>query len=369
MHMLNDIIEEMKELYLKDLKPWLVSFSSGKDSSTVLELAFQMLLSLPKEQRHKPVHVLMSNTLVETEMMSRFMIKSMEYVNRSAKELDLPIIGDVVSPELKDRFYYNTLGRGLLVITPKAKGRWCSHRLKIKPVQSRIRSIIDSSPHEDEVGFSFTADGQISMLEQDTTRIVQLLGTRLDESAARAASIRSHEIKDTKFSRHSVFTNEVLCYMPIKHMTNDEVFLSLPQRFAWGIEASEMEIQYGSAFLECSLQDAGEDKQACGMGSRSGCVVCPAMGLNLDKMLEGLISEGHTQLIPLYEWKRQLIEMRNDVRYREFERRQWRKQHPKRLATLEEERQQINLIGDYFTKGVEVTTFMDMKRQAEYESF
>lgn len=368
--MLNDIVEEMKELYLKDEKPWICSWSAGKDSSSVLELVFQMLLSLPKEKRHKTVHVLMSNTLVETEMMSRFMFKSMEYVNRAAKEFELPIKGKIVSPDLKDRFYYNTLGRGLLVISPKARGRWCSHRLKIKPTMARIRSIIDSSPQVGDIELSYLQDGQISMFEEDTTRVVQLLGTRLDESAARAASIRFHEIRDTKFSRHSVFTNEVLCYAPLKYFTNDEIWLTLPDRFAWGIEASEMEVQYGKGFfLECGLQDGGEEKQACGMGSRSGCVVCPAMGLNRDKMLEGLISEGHTQLIPMYEWKRQLIEMRNDVRYREFERRQWRKQHQKRLASAEEERSQIRLVGDYFSQGQDVDDYLNMKRQTEYEKF
>jgi DNA sulfur modification protein DndC len=367
---MNNIVEEMRELYLQDLKPWIVSFSGGKDSSLCLEYTFQMLLSLPKEKRHKQVHVLMVNTLAETPMMSGFMEKSMKYVQKAADENDLPIIAEIVTPKMEDRFFYNTLGRGLLVISPKSRGRWCSNRMKIKPVRNTIRRIIDSSPSEVNVGISYSSNNQMSMLNEDTTRVVQRLGTRLDESVARAASIRSHELdKDSKFSRHSEFTDEILCYMPIKYMVNDEVFLSLPSRFSWGIDVSEMEVQYGQGFfLECSLQDAGEDKKACGVGSRQGCWTCPAMGLNKDKMLDGLINEGHTQLSPLYEWKRQLIEMRNDVRYREFERRQWRKQHQKRLASLEEERKRMR-ITDYFQQGFDVSDYMEMKKQEEYESF
>lgn len=360
----------MKELYLEDKKPWIVSFSGGKDSSLCLEYTFQMLLSLPKEERYKPVYVLMVNTLAETPMMSRFMEKSMKYVQKAADEMELPIVAETVIPSMKDRFFFNTLGRGLLVISSKSRGRWCSNRMKIKPVQDKIRKIINSSPDKADVGFSLSSNNQMSMLGADTTRIVQILGTRLDESTARAASIRAHELgKESKFSRHSQFTDEILCYMPIKYMINDEVFLSLPNRFSWGIDSSEMEVQYGQGFfLECGLQDAGEDKKACGVGSRQGCWMCPAMGLNKDKMLDGLINEGHTKLAPLYEWKRQLIEMRNDVRYREFERRQWRKQHQKRLASLEQKRKQMRLT-EYFQKGFDVEKYMEMRKQEEYEAF
>jgi DNA sulfur modification protein DndC len=366
---MDSIVKEMRELYLQDRKPWIVIFSGGKDSSLCLEYTFQMLLSLSKEERVKPVYVLMVNTLAETPMMSHFMVKSMKYVQKAADEMELPIIAKTAVPEMKDRFFYNTLGRGLLVISPKSRGRWCTHRMKQNPVQAKIREIIDSADNMADVGISFSSDGQLSLLDQDTTRVVQILGTRLDESAARAASIRSHEIKDTKFSRHNHFTEEILCYMPIKYMTNDEVFLTMPHKFAWGIDASELEVQYGRGFfLECGLQDAGEDKKACGMGSRQGCWTCPSMGLNKDKMLEGLISEGHTDLAALYEWKRQLVEMRNDVRYREFERRQWRKQHQKRLSNLEEQRKQINLIGDY-CNGLEPFEYFNIKQQAEYEQF
>lgn len=52
-----------------------------------------------------------------------------------------------------------------------------------------------------------------------------------------------------------------------------------------------------------------------------------------------------------------------------FERRQWRKQHQKRLSSLEEQRQQIGLIGDYYSSGLEVDDYMNMKRKAEYENF
>ncbi|MCM3402976.1 hypothetical protein [Cytobacillus oceanisediminis] len=367
---MKNIVEEMKELYLKEKKPWIVSFSAGKDSSLCLEYTFQMLISLPKEERVQPVYVLMVNTLAETPMMSLFMEKSMRKIQEAASRLGLPIIAEIAVPDMEDRFFFNTLGRGLLVITPKKRGRWCSHRMKQKPVQEKIRNIILSSSKEDEVEFSFSKDGQLSLLEQDKSKVIQILGTRLDESAARAASIRSHEIRDTKFSRHSYFANDILCYMPIKYMTNDEVFLNMPERFSWGIDSVELEVQYGKGFfLECGLQDTGEEKKACGMGSRQGCWTCPAMGNNPDKMLEGLIMEGHTELAQLYEWKRQLIEMRNDVRYREFERRQWRKQHQKRLAAAKHQRKQIHLFGDYFDKGLDVSDYFEVKKQTAYEQF
>jgi DNA sulfur modification protein DndC len=344
------IQNEMKELYLYDSRPWICSFSGGKDSSKMLEEIWQMLLSLPSEQRHKTVYVLMSNTRMETPMMNDYMLKSMAYIQRAAEQLGLPIKAEICEPVIRDRFFFNTLGRGLLVITPKAKSRWCSHRMKIYAVKEKIQEIIASSP------FSFDQD----------TQVVQLLGTRLDESVARASSIRRHEIKDTKFSRHSEF-KEIQCYMPLKHITTDELWLTMPDTFGWGITLNELLMHYGG-FLECGLKDGSEQGEACGLGGRNGCWSCPAMGAGKDKMLDGLINDGHKNLQYLYQWKDTLINIRNDVRYREFERRQWRNQHSKRMAEKEKEEQQVNFFSDY-SANLSFEELANIKRTHDYQTF
>lgn len=351
---MKEIKNEMKDLYLSDQRHWIVSFSGGKDSSKMLQLVWEVLEDLPLEQRFKPVYVLMSITGVETPIMIDYMENTMQNIASKAKEKNLPIVAEICRPKMKDSFYYTTLGKGLLVITPKSKNRHCTHRLKINPVKEKIKEIIANSP------FTFDLD----------TQVVQLLGTRLDESLARAASIKKHEIRDTKFSRHSEFP-EIMCYMPIKYMTTDEVWLTLPETFGWGTTLNELLKQYGdSSFLECGLKDRSDDTgDACGKGSRNGCYVCTAMGHGKDTMLEGLIQEGHTELQYLYDWKRQLFAMRDDVRYREFERRQWRKQHIKRLDLQSSLKEQVNLFEDFANPNLTYEELKSMHDLHEYENF
>lgn len=52
------IIAEIKEQYLADDTPWIVGFSGGKDSTTLLQLVFYALLELQKEGKtlHKELH-------------------------------------------------------------------------------------------------------------------------------------------------------------------------------------------------------------------------------------------------------------------------------------------------------------------------
>ena len=40
------IIDELREEYLNSTRPWIVGFSSGKDSTCLLQLIYEMLLTL-----------------------------------------------------------------------------------------------------------------------------------------------------------------------------------------------------------------------------------------------------------------------------------------------------------------------------------
>ena len=50
-----DLIQEIQNLYLENDKPWVIGFSGGKDSTTVLSLIYVALTRLPKKQRHKHI--------------------------------------------------------------------------------------------------------------------------------------------------------------------------------------------------------------------------------------------------------------------------------------------------------------------------
>ena len=44
--LVENIIAEIKEQYLADATPWIIGFSGGKDSTTLLQLVFFALLEL-----------------------------------------------------------------------------------------------------------------------------------------------------------------------------------------------------------------------------------------------------------------------------------------------------------------------------------
>ena len=54
----SDIKDSLRHLYQEDPRPWLVGFSGGKDSTMLASLIFDAVLSIPAEQRKKPISVL-----------------------------------------------------------------------------------------------------------------------------------------------------------------------------------------------------------------------------------------------------------------------------------------------------------------------
>ena len=123
-----------------------------------------MLERLSKEKRDKPVYVVSSDTLIENPIILEYLKDNIDKINKSAKELDLPIIAQIVYPELNNSFWANVIGKGYP--TPKSiQYRWCTERLKIRPSNTFIKEKLE---YED---------------------VVVLLGVRKDESSARKARI------------------------------------------------------------------------------------------------------------------------------------------------------------------------------------
>src|SRR6266540_3572579 len=60
-----EIRDSLRQLYVDDPRPWLVGFSGGKDSTLVAALVFDAALSIPPDQRKKPVAILCTDTRVE----------------------------------------------------------------------------------------------------------------------------------------------------------------------------------------------------------------------------------------------------------------------------------------------------------------
>ena len=79
-----DITAEVQELYATDDVPWVIGYSGGKDSTAVLQLVWRALELLPPEKRHKTVHVISTDTLVENPIVSSWVTGSLDRLNAAA---------------------------------------------------------------------------------------------------------------------------------------------------------------------------------------------------------------------------------------------------------------------------------------------
>lgn len=299
---LEELIDEIKYVYQSDKRPWVIGYSGGKDSTTVVELVYKMLLSLPENERHKNVHIVSSDTLIENPLIKIYLSKMNNLLGASARRDGLPIISKMVTPPPNNSFWANVIGRGFP--TPRMNGtfRWCTDRLKIKPSADYIRGVIKEEGQE----------------------TVVLLGVRKAESIARKRRIEGRELANRLMNRHETI-QDAYVYNPIVELTTEDVWDVLLKldggRTPWGADNNELvELYSGADSGECpfATTHAGGQTQSCG-NSRFGCWVCPVV--KEDKSLNGFIKSGHRELIPLADFRKWLMDIREIDRYREKRRR------------------------------------------------
>lgn len=296
---LDDIYAEITGLYRRDERPWVVGFSGGKDSTVTLQLIWEALSTLPEDERGKPVHVISSDTLVESPVISSYIGGVLDKINAAAKQQRLPITAAIVLPQLKDTFWVNMIGRGYPA--PYRRFRWCTDRLKIQPANRFIEEQVD---HYGEV--------------------VLILGVRRAESATRAQVMSLHRKDGELVSRHSTLRSAWV-YAPIERFTTDDVWsYLLSVKCPWGADNRQLLTLYKNAQAgECPLV-VDTTTPSCG-NSRFGCWTCTVV--ERDKSMEAMIESGDEWMEPLLELRDWLASTRDPGskhEYREVRRRNGR---------------------------------------------
>ena len=82
----NQIIEEMKLVYLHDQRPWMIGFSGGKDSTMLCMLVFEMLKTLQPEEITKKIYITSSDTMVENPVVRRYMHRMSEMIGKEGEK-------------------------------------------------------------------------------------------------------------------------------------------------------------------------------------------------------------------------------------------------------------------------------------------
>lgn len=281
-------IDEIEKLYLSDNRPWIIGLSGGKDSTCVTQMVYSLIKKLPPEKRKKEVHILSSNTLVESPVIEKRIKNVVKKIDNQAKKDKLPIKIRALKPDLNDTFWVNLIGRGYP--SPNRWFRWCTDRLKIKPMNKYIFTQIKRNGE-----------------------VIILLGARKNESASRAQTMGKYEIENFHLRKHSSIPSAFI-YTPIEDWNYKDVWTYLFQvPSPWGDNNKQLVQYYRKIDKECPLV-IDKSTPACG-GSRFGCWTCTVV--KKDRAIEGLIEDGETWLKPLLEFRNWLKEIRDDPNYRE----------------------------------------------------
>ncbi|MEV6631580.1 DNA phosphorothioation system sulfurtransferase DndC [Actinoplanes sp. NPDC051470] len=276
-------VDEIAELYQADSIPWVVGYSGGKDSTATLQLVWTALQKLPPSALTKPVHVISTDTLVENPVVSAWVNRSLDVMGAKALELGLPLTPHKLTPELADTFWVNLIGKGYPA--PRPRFRWCTERLKIKPSNSFIRSMV-------------RAHGEA----------ILILGMRKQESSTRARVMTAHEAHRVRerLAPNGNLPNS-LVYTPIEAWSSDEVWMYLMQvDNPWGYSNRDLLTMYqgASADNECPLV-VDTSTPSCG-DSRFGCWTCTLV--DKDKSMTAMVLNDADKA-----WMEPLLTLRNDL--------------------------------------------------------
>lgn len=286
-----DIIEELKDQYLEDdanCRPWIIGFSGGKDSTVLLMLTWIAMQEIKESMMalRRRVYVVCNDTMVENPIIEEYVSTVLIRISDAAREQQMPIQVVTTTPQLEDSFWCCVIGKGYPV--PNNSFRFCTEKMKIKPTSKFIT---------DQV----VADGEA----------IVLVGTRLTESQQRERSIRRHEIKGHRLSKHPLNPN-TFTYAPIKELWLEEIWWiinTVPS--PWGFDNKVLVKIYSNASAddyECPSVVTDNSHKSCGQ-SRFGCWICTVV--KEDKSMTSLIKNGIGWMKPLLDYRDELINNRN----------------------------------------------------------
>ena len=285
------IIDELKDQYMetdRNCRPWIIGFSGGKDSTVLLMLTWLAMQELKEEgiTLQRRVYVVCNDTMVENPVIEEYVSTVLLKISDAAREQKLPIQVMTTTPQLEDTFWCCVIGKGYPV--PNNSFRFCTEKMKIKPTSKFIT---------DQV----VADGEA----------IVLVGTRLTESQARERSIKRHEIKGHRLSKHPLNPN-TYTYAPIKELMLEEVWWIInviPS--PWGFDNKVLFNIYLDASAddyECPTVVTDDSHKSCGQ-SRFGCWICTVV--KEDKSMSSLIKNGVEWMKPLLDFRNRLVDNRN----------------------------------------------------------
>jgi DNA sulfur modification protein DndC len=247
-------------------------------------LIFDVILSIPAEQRKKAVSVVCTDTRVEIPAIVEMVEGTLDRMRKCSQQNGLKIDANLLKPTIEESFWVNTIGRGYP--PPNHTFRWCTQRMKIDPVNAFVQQRVG---HWGEA--------------------ILHLGARRAESSTRAQTMAGRETRNG-LHRHPDLPR-VWVSNPIEFLSTEDVWAYLLQKpNPWGGDNRPLYKLYASASNgECPIQ-IDTSTPSCG-NSRFGCWTCTVV--DRDRASEGLLASGDERMEKLMEFRETLLFYRNPV--------------------------------------------------------
>lgn len=270
---MNELIEQVKNLYLSDKRVISLGFSGGKDSSLCVVILLEALLKICKKDLQKEVYILYSDTLVELLPVQQHTYKVIENIKRFVEENHLPVKVLHAMPEMSETMWSMLIGKGMR--PPSSDQRWCTTRLKTDVQEKILHDVFGS---KDIVTIS-------------------IVGSRKDESANRAKRLIDNTL-DGHLKEHMVYKKS-LVFAPIEDYSEDDVWVQLKGSTIgkkvldvdtlWELYATTNGKGEECQTILGNANEHGINPGCSKSGGRFGCWNCSLLPKGGDKALHGML--------------------------------------------------------------------------------
>lgn len=280
--------------------PVCVSWSAGKDSSTVLNL----LLSAASKMRAAgesvpPIVVTHADTMIENPEMVLYARNEMTMVKEFARKHRLNVAIEISQPNLTSQWSVRVIGGRALPPFP-GTNRDCSMDWKVSPMKRLRKQVLKHL--------------QAHCAKGADLEPVVLIGTRYDESAERSRNMRERGESDIEIRRGVDESGKAshLFLSPVAYWSTDDIWEYLGTAQAGAIASySNFEDTFrvyadamGTSCVIVAEDMSKSMKASKACGARHGCSLCTAVGV--DQSMENMLG-----MDDRYAYMRGLNELRN----------------------------------------------------------
>jgi 3'-phosphoadenosine 5'-phosphosulfate sulfotransferase (PAPS reductase)/FAD synthetase len=277
----------IRTLFLKG-NHLVFSYSSGKDSSVMLNLGLNVASELSHEGVTVPRFVIMhGNTLLENPIINRFALAEISKIRAFISQNKLDASVEIATPSMSSNHMVNLIGGRTIASLPDTDSK-CSVDMKINPMNRLKRKV-------------FKGFGKEAV-------IVSCIGTRFEESHERMKAM----VKRGESNLVPVEINDSLILSPIALFSLDDVW----QYIANVINGREpsysdftelMDVYRDGEGGACAVIAYMDNKaRTAGCGARFGCSVCNRVAD--DKSMENMLT------LDKYAFMRPLNDLREWIR-------------------------------------------------------